>query len=358
MSTRSASDWSFHCESGAFEMPGTVVCSRGAPLPLSARRAGIALATALMFTPASASAQTSRPLEHASVRLDYFPGAQHAFLYLGREKGWYAQEGIDLEIVPGQGSTVSVKTVGSGEDQFAVADAASGARGWEAGVPIVYVATLLRHTPTVIFSLPAKNIHALGDLCGKRIGVNIKTTSADQYNAMIRSARLPCAIEQVPIGAGGGSKEVLSGIVDAGVAFSYTDALQVKVISGGVNLIPARDYFDYYSLGLITSRKLLADKPDLVNRFVKVSLKSLHYALSHKDEALSAFVKAVPRADIPYESAKFGLFKEEVTFDDPSGDSIGEQTAAQWAASLKVLYDIGVIKTRVSADGKFIPLPR
>jgi hypothetical protein len=42
----------------------------------------------------------------------------------------------------------------------------------------------------------------------------------------------------------------------------------------------------------------------------------------------------------------------------PSGGSIGEHTAAQWAASLKVLYDIGIIKTRVSAEGKFIPLPR
>jgi hypothetical protein len=91
---------------------------------------------------------------------------------------------------------------------------------------------------------------------------------------------------------------------------------------------------------------------------VKVSLASLHYALSHKDEALSSYLKAVPRAEIAYESAKFDLFREEVTSDDPSGDSIGEHTAAQWAASLKVLYDIGIIKTRVSAEGKFIPPPR
>jgi NitT/TauT family transport system substrate-binding protein len=337
-------------------MPGTDDRGRTIPPPLSARRAGIALATVLMFAPAFASAQTSRPLEHASVRLDYFPGTQHAFLYLGREKGWYAEEGIDLEIVPGQGSTVSVKTVGSGENEFALADAASGARGWEAGVPIVYTAMLLRHTPTVVFSLPAKNIHTLGDLCGKRVGVNIKSTTADQYNAMIRSARLTCTMEQVPLNAGG-SREVLSGIVDAAINFSFTDALQAKVVSGDVNLIAARDYFDYYSLGLITSRKLLADKPDLVRRFVKVTLASLRYALSHKDEALAAYLRAMPKSDVAYESAKLDAFMAEVTSDDPSGDAIGEHTAAQWAASLKVLHDIGINRTPVSAEGKFIPLP-
>src|SRR6202012_3308434 len=110
-------------------------------------------------------------LEHVSVRLNFLPGAEHSFLYLAKQKGWFAQEGLDVEIVPGQGSTVAVKTVGSGEDQFAIAATASVAHGWEVGVPLVYVAMLLKHTPAAIFSTPKKNIRSMSDLCGKRIGV-------------------------------------------------------------------------------------------------------------------------------------------------------------------------------------------
>src|ERR1700724_2315442 len=49
--------------------------------------------------------------EKVSVRLNWIPGTEHSYFYLGKEKGWYAEAGIDLEILAGQGSTVSVKTV-------------------------------------------------------------------------------------------------------------------------------------------------------------------------------------------------------------------------------------------------------
>jgi NitT/TauT family transport system substrate-binding protein len=211
----------------------------------------------------SARAQSPPALQHVSVRLNFLPGVEHAFLYLGKQKGWYAEQGIDLEVVPGQGSTVAVKTVGSGEDQFAIADTGSVARGWEAGVPLVYVAMLLKHTPAAIFSSPSHNIVAMHDLCGKKVGINLRSTTAEQYHAMVRLAKLDCSIEEIPISSGG-SKEVLTNAVDAAVNFSYTDALRVK-LNGGVNIVPATQFFDFFSLGFITNRKILADNKDLAH---------------------------------------------------------------------------------------------
>lgn len=132
---------------------------------LSQRRFFLGILLVIAGTGTS-TAQVKPPLEHVSIRLNFLPGAEHAFLYLGQQKGWYSDEGIGLEVIPGQGSTVAVKTVGSGEDEFAIADTASVARGWEAGVPIVYVAMLLRNTPAAIFSIPSKNIRSMDDLCG------------------------------------------------------------------------------------------------------------------------------------------------------------------------------------------------
>src|SRR5437868_10843278 len=85
-----------------------------------------------------------RAAEKVSIRLNWVPGTEHSFLYLGREKGWFSEAGIDLEIIAGQGSTVSVKTVGAGETPFAIADVATVARAWEAGLPIVAAAVLLK----------------------------------------------------------------------------------------------------------------------------------------------------------------------------------------------------------------------
>jgi NitT/TauT family transport system substrate-binding protein len=242
----------------------------------------------------SARAQSPPALQHVSVRLNFLPGVEHAFLYLGKQKGWYAEQGIDLEVVPGQGSTVAVKTVGSGEDQFAIADTGSVARGWEAGVPLVYVAMLLKHTPAAIFSSPSHNIVAMHDLCGKKVGINLRSTTAEQYHAMVRLAKLDCSIEEIPISSGG-SKEVLTNAVDAAVNFSYTDALRVK-LNGGVNIVPATQFFDFFSLGFITNQKFLADNKDLAHRFLSVTFRSLGYSFGSRPSLRICQVRHVQRA--------------------------------------------------------------
>jgi ABC-type nitrate/sulfonate/bicarbonate transport system substrate-binding protein len=154
----------------------------------------------------------------------------------------------------------------------------------------------------------------------------------------------------------GGSKEVLTNVVDAAVNFSYTDALRVKVKAGGVNVIPARQYFDFFSLGIISNRKFLAEKPDLARRFLKVTMTGLVYALNHKDEALEAFSKVSPEADREYESAKLDAFSTLVMQDGSNAELIGMQSLSGWQASLTSLYDIGIIKSPMSADGKFSAL--
>jgi NitT/TauT family transport system substrate-binding protein len=292
-----------------------------------------------------------RTLQHVSVRLNFLPGVEHAFLYLGKQKGWYAEAGIDLEVVPGQGSTVAVKTVGSGEDQFAIADTGSVARGWEAGVKLVYVAMLLKHTPAAIFSLSSRNIVLMKDLCGKKVGINLKSTTTEQYHAMVRAAKLTCEIEEIPINSGG-TKEVMTGAVDAAVNFSYTDALRVKLKSGA-NIIPATDYFDFFSLGIITSAAFLAGNQDLVSRFLSVTYRSLDYALAHKDESIAAFLAVVPEADQSFEAAKFDDFKALVQDSLPSSQNCHAQSAAEWEATMHSLQDVGLTKSLIDPSGKF-----
>lgn len=297
----------------------------------------------------SVRAQSPPALQHVSVRLNFLPGVEHAFLYLGKQRGWYAEQGIDLEIVPGQGSTVAVKTVGSGEDQFAIADTGSVARGWEAGVPLLYVAMLLKHTPAAIFSSPSHNIVAMRDLCGKKVGLNLRSSTAEQYHAMVRLAKLDCSIEEIPISSGG-SKEVLTNAVDAAVNFSYTDALRVK-LNGGVNIVPATQFFDFFSLGFITNQKFLADNKDLAHRFLSVTFRSLGYSFDHKDEAMEAFFKVVPEADRAYESAKFDMFRE-LAQDDDANHGVGPQSREAWEATMRSLRDVGLTRSVLGVDGK------
>lgn len=295
-------------------------------------------------------------VEKVSVRLNWVPGTEHSFLYLAKEKGWFTDAGIDLEIIAGQGSTVAVKTVGAGETTFAIADVATVARGWEAGVPIVAVATLLKESPTVVYSLKAKNIVKMSDLCGKKLGLNIKSTTTEQYRAMLRMANLKdCEITEVPI-AGGGAKELMAGVVDAAVIFSYEEPAQLESKGQEVNRIPASDFFKLYSLSIITNADTAAKKKDLVDAFVKVAISGIKYELQNPEEAKQAFFKTAPEADLAYENLKFALFTKLLVADDPSGKEVGKGTQEGWTHSIKLLRELGIVKSEIDPAGKFVQI--
>jgi NitT/TauT family transport system substrate-binding protein len=314
-------------------------------------RIAIALAALLFCDRLSAA-------EKVSVRLNWVPGTEHGFLYLGKEKGWYAAAGIDLDIIAGQGSTVAVKTVGAGETPFAIADVASVARGWEAGVPLVVAAVLLKESPASIYSLKSKGIAGISDVCGKQIGVNIKSTTTEQYRAMVRLANLKdCKITEVPT-SGGGAKEVMSGAVDAAVTYSYEDPIQLQARGMEVNQIIASQFFKLYSVSIITNQETATKKRPLVDAFVDVTVRSIRYALEHPEEAKQAFLKTAPESDLAYENLKSDVFAKLLVADDPTGGSIGKSDETGWKNSLRILHDLGIVKTEIDPTGKFIQQAR
>jgi NitT/TauT family transport system substrate-binding protein len=334
---------------------GRLSCSPEVPImnPIKSLRAG---ALGLLIAAWSCSGSASAA-EKVSVRLNWIPGAEHGFLYLAKQKGWFSEAGIDLEIIAGQGSTVVVKTVGNGETEFGMADGATIARGWETGVPLVSTAVLLKESPASIYSPKSAGIATIQDICSKRIGANIKSTTYAQYQAMVRLANLKdCKYEEVPTAAGG-IKEVLAHLVDGAVTYAYEDPLMLEVQGIPVNQILAKDFFKLYSIALVTNQTMASTKPDLVARFISVTLRGLKYTVAHPEEAVDAYARISPSANLAYEKVKLAYFNRMLISDDPAGDKIGQQTAAGWDASLDTLVKIGIVTKKMDSAGKFIPLP-
>jgi len=173
---------------------------------------------------------------------------------------------------------------------------------------------------------------------------------------MLRLANLKdCEITEVPI-AGGGAKEVMAGAVDAAVIFSYEEPAQLQSKGQELNLIPASDFFKLYSLSIITNADTASKKKDLVDAFVKVATKSIKYELQNPDEAKQAFFQTAPEADKAYENLKFGLFTKLLVAGDPKGEEIGKGTQEGWGQSLKLLHELGIVKSDIDPVGKFVQI--
>ena len=66
-----------------------------------------------------------RPLDKITLRLDWVVIGNNSMYYLALDKGFYAEEGLDVEIGPGQGSGSTSQVVGGGKDMFGIADVGS-----------------------------------------------------------------------------------------------------------------------------------------------------------------------------------------------------------------------------------------
>ncbi|HMN83534.1 MAG TPA: ABC transporter substrate-binding protein, partial [Burkholderiaceae bacterium] len=272
----------------------------------------------------------AQQMTKATVRLDWIPGAEHAFMYYGKEKGYFSDVGIDLDILPGQGSTISVKLVGNGDNDFAFADGTTLVRAWEAGVPLSVLHVLYQETPTTLIAKKSSGIAKPSDVCGRKVGVVIQSTTYVQFKSLLKAANVSCKYEEVPV-TGGGLNDFMAGTVDMVHTYSYLIPVFAKLQGVEVVEFKAKEYFNLYSQTLITNKATLA-KGDLAQRFHKASMKSLAESLKNPDEALAAFGRANKEANMAYEKAKFPVVSEFLTVAGPGGGgrTIGVQTMQGW----------------------------
>lgn len=289
--------------------------------------------------------------DKVSLRLDWIPGAEHAFVYLAKEKGWFGQNGIDVDILPGHGSTVSVKLVGNRDNDFAFSDGATLVQAWERNVPLMSLAVLYHDTPTVVASKAKSGIKSLNDLCGKKVGVMIKSTTYAQFKGMMSAAKISCSYEEVPASPGG--RELLSGKVVAQAHYGFLIAPIMKMKGVEPSLIRARDYFHLYSQTIIANDELVKKNPDLVRRFMTALMHGLRYSLDHPNEALASFLKANPEANKEYERRKLTIVNGMFRNPGPWSEKLGIQSPEGWAQSARTLYKIHVTNTLVDTKGRF-----
>src|SRR5512147_2999769 len=136
------------------------------PLPIRGgvmRRVLIAAAVAFSTFPAAAQ-------QKLDFILSWVPGGDHAPYYYAKKLGWYAKEGIDLNLEPGKGSALAVQRVGAGANPVGLADMGNVLIAKGKGADSVAVFNVYANSPQGLSWLKSSGIKGIKDFCGKKIG--------------------------------------------------------------------------------------------------------------------------------------------------------------------------------------------
>lgn len=308
--------------------------------------AGTGTALGLSLLPTSGWAAGT---EKVRLRLDWTPWGEQAAYHLAKEKGWYQQAGLDVEIEDGQGSTSTVQIVANDSD-IDVGDAALSSMivGRGKGEPIKAIATYARENDTGLMIPKDSPIKTVADLRGKKLGYTASSLEGPFIGTFLSKGGLKKTdCDLVNLSGGAKIASYVTGGLDG--AFSATGFLlpvvdekrpSRAILFSSVGLV-------FPSYGLFATEKKIAARPDALKRLVSVSSGAWAYiADGHAEEGVAAIRKARPHAPLT-DAVMLNQIKLFLTFfDTPAtkGKPLGWMAPSNWDAAIKTMAGADLIK--------------
>lgn len=261
------------------------------------RRSMIAAGLAATVFNRRALAETRK----ATLRLDWSIGGWQAPFILALDRGFYAEAGIDLDILEGRGSLTTVQLVGRGNDTFGYVDASVLPKAVSAGFPVKMVMGIIKRSLMSIVVRSDDPSMKPKDLVGKTFTV----TAGDAQSALLpayldANGMKPSDIKLMAVDPGAKYKLVVEGQADGVVTFGVIGIPLLETLSPAAPLhLRKLDFsesgINIPSFGLIANETTVTKDPDLVRRFVAASARGWEAARENPQSAIEAALKRYPQ---------------------------------------------------------------
>lgn len=294
-------------------------------------------------------------LKKVTVVLDYTPNTNHTGLYVAKEKGYFKEKGIDVDIVqpPEDGAEA---LVASGKADFGVSyqDSMANVLAGDAKMPITAIAAIIQHNTSGIMARTNEGIDRPKGLEGKRYST---------WNSPVELNTIKKVME-----VDGGDFDKLSLIPStpldevAALKEKQTDAIWVFEGWGKVNA-DIKDYpvdywnfkdiddtFDFYTPVLIANNSTIEDDKELVQDFVDATRKGYEYAIDNPKESADILLENDDSLDkdLVYASQEF-LSKEY----KKDTDKWGIFDKERWAKYYTWLNDNDLVDEKLDVNSGF-----
>jgi len=271
-----------------------------------------------------------------------FEGPGALFL-LASQNGWFAAEGLDVTVDPGNGSAGAVNRVASGAYEVGVADINAlidfDAKNPGQAMKAVYM--IYNHPPYAIIALKKSGIAKPADLAGHKLGAPGFDAARKTWPAFAERAKLPKdSVSWISMDPALREGMLVKGQVDAISGFAFTSVLNL-----GRAAVPAADLvvFNYADLGVklygnavIVSPKFAAAHPEQVKGFLRALNRSVKAVAADPKAGIKALKAQDPSIDEELELKRLKLaLKQNVLTPDVLADGLGGVREARLEASIE-----------------------
>lgn len=277
--------------------------------------------------------------EKVTLTLNWVPYGEHAPFYYGLQKGFYADEGIDLEIKPGNGSGTTIQAVSQNQTTFGWADTPPLLKGISSGMPVKSVGVFLQKGPASLEFLSDQNITTPQDLKGKTVGGTPGDAMYATFPAWLKANGMqPSDVQVVNMDAANKIAQLAEGQVDAIMGFFHDQGPTIEAKTGKKvdYLMYADSGLNMLGTGIVVNDKTLADKKELVGKFVRATQKSWAEAVKDIPGAAKAMVELAEN-EPPEEVMVQQLELAEPLLQLDTAGQPGVNTEEQWSGTIDLM---------------------
>ena len=239
------------------------------------------------------SSWSESELQRITVALDWTPNTNHIGLYIARDKGFYAEAGLNVEILP-YGDTSSGTLISNRIADFGVTSAVGffAQRAAGADLKAIY-AVVQTETGRLVFDAARSDIQSPKDLDGFTYG----GFGSDWENALISSIIRHDGgrgmFETVTLGTSA-YEALANGAVDFTLEVSTWEGVKAELEGREQRAFRYADYGvpDQHTTFIASSEAYLADNPEMAAAFVRATRRGYEYAVEHPDEAAEILIGA------------------------------------------------------------------
>jgi len=284
--------------------------------------------------------------EKMTVLLDWFVNPDHAPLIVAKEKGFFKDQGLDVELIAPADPNDPPKLVAAGKAELALSYQPSLHIQADQGLPLVRVATLVATPLNSLVVLKNGPVRSIGDLKGKKIGYSVGGFEQAILGAMLEKYGLELSDVTLVNVNFSLSPSIVSGQVDAVIgAFRNFELNQMDIIGKpGRAFYPEEEGVPAYDELIVLAHKKNLNDPRLP-KFLAALEKGVQYLINHPDQSWKLFIKAYPDLNDELNKRAWEATLSRFALRPAALDSARYQRFAEFMKGRKLIKKVPDVKT-------------
>jgi putative hydroxymethylpyrimidine transport system substrate-binding protein len=231
--------------------------------------------------------------------LDFFANPNHVPIYVAKQLGFFAAEGLEVEIMIPAGPSDPLKLAAARTMDVALSPQINFLIARDVGLPLLAIGALIETPLGGLLSIKEYGIDELSDLRGHRVGYSLAPLEPILWRTMLGSVGVSAGeFELINVGFNTVSA-LLAHHVDAIGAFRNFELIQVGLHRGEPIFFPQEDYGvpDTYELIFVVNPQLVVERHSELCALMAGLRQGIAFTMENPQEAIEVFFEANPDLD-------------------------------------------------------------